>query len=125
MTTAVAVVMHLIKYQHNALEQTHYREALAISAIFADVLTLLSVRDDGPTSGLYFHATLEDASGRRQIVLQPSENRFPVGLAAGRGSFALTIDEPTSGPVPGNGDTRPLILHLTDYSIKRGGKGQP
>jgi hypothetical protein len=59
------------------------------------------------------------------IVPQPGENRFPVDLAAGRGSFALTIEEPTSDPVPDNGDTRLLILHLTDYSIERGGKGQP
>jgi hypothetical protein len=72
-----------------------------------------------------FHAILEDASGRHQIVLQSSENRFPFDLAPGRGSFALTIEDPTSGPVPDHGDTRPLILHLTDYSIERGGTGQP
>jgi hypothetical protein len=247
------VQAHLIGYQHNALEQAKYREALAISAIVADVPTLLSVRDDvanewavfylsnpallivpyrrymaqahvipfmerartadptaiqyivtdrndairAPLSGArrvwdgqayslwkiddanwaviadarnpngietgglwlggpktefltvtarsgaatftaivqpgpraapgtsQFHAILEDASGRRQIVLQPGENRFPLDLAPARGSFTLTIEDPTSGPVPDNGDIRPLILHLTDYGIERGGKGQP
>jgi hypothetical protein len=265
MTTAVAAVLlltmldrtivqtYLIKYQHNALEQAKYREALAISAIVADVPTLLSVRDDvanewavfylsnppllivpyrsymaqahvipfmerakavdptairfvvtdrndairAPLSGAWrvwdgqayslwkidttdwaviadarnpngietgalwlggpktefltvtarsgpaaftaiirpgpraasrtsqFHAILEDASGRHQIVLQSGENRLPLDLAAGRGSFTLTIEEPASGPVPDNGDIRPLILHLTDYGIERGDKSQP
>jgi hypothetical protein len=72
-----------------------------------------------------FHAILEDASGHHQIVLQSGENRLPLDLAAGRGSFTLTIEEPTSGPVPNNGDIRPLILHLTDYGIERDDKGQP
>jgi hypothetical protein len=247
------VQAHLIGYRHNALEQDKYREALAISAIVADVPTLLSVRDDvanewavfylsnppllivpyrrymaqahvipfmeraravdpaairfvvtdrsdairAPLSGAQrvwdgrayslwqientdwaviadarnpngietgglwlggpktefltvaarsgpatftaivepgpraapgttqFHAFLEDASGRRQIVLQSGKNQFPLNLAAGRGSFTLTIGEPTSGPIPGNGDIRPLILHLTEYGIERGDKGQP
>jgi hypothetical protein len=247
------VQAHLVRYQHNAFEQAKYRETLAISAIVADVPTLLSVRDDfanewavyylsdppllivpyrsymaqahvipfmerakavDPTAirfvvtdrndairaalsgawrvwdgqayslwkidttnwaviadarnangietdGLWlggtktefltvtarsgpatftaivqpgpraapgtsqFHAMLEDASGRRQIVLQPGENRFVLDLASGRGSFALTIEDPASGPVPDNGDIRPLILHLTDYGIERGDKGQP
>jgi hypothetical protein len=206
---------HLIGYRHNALEQPKYREALEISAIVADVPTLLSVRDDvanewavfylsnpplliapyrlymaeahvipfmerakaadptaiqfvvtdrndairAPVSGArrvwdgqayslwkidnpnwaviadvrnpngietgglwlggpkteiltvaarsgsaiftaifqpgpraapgtsQLHAMLEDVSGRRQIVLQPGENRLPVDLAAGRGSW--------------------------------------
>jgi hypothetical protein len=247
------VQAHLVAYRHNALEQAKYREALAISAIVADVPTLLSVRDDvanewavfylsnppllivpyrrymaqahvipfmeraravdpaairfvvtdrndairaplsggrrvwdgqayslwkidnanwaviadarnpngieagglwlggpktefltvtarggpatltavvqpGPraTPGIgQFHAMLEDASGRRQIVLQPGENRIPLDLSPGRGSFALTIEDPAGGPVPDNGDIRPLILHLTDYGIERGAKGQP
>jgi hypothetical protein len=246
------VQAHLIGYRHNALEQDKYREALAISAIVADVPTLLSVRDDvanewavfylsnppllivpyrlymaqthvipfmerakaadpaairfvvtdrndairAPLSGArrvwdgqayslwkiddtdwaviadarnpngietgglwlggpktefltvaarsgpatftaiiqpgpraapgttQFHALLEDASGGRQIVLQSGENQFPLNLAAGRGSFTLTIGEPMSGPIPDNGDIRPLILHLTEYGIERGDKGQ-
>jgi len=72
-----------------------------------------------------FHAVLEDSSGRHQIVLRAGENRFLLDLARGRGSFALTIEEPTSGPVPNNGDIRPLILHLTNYGIERSDKGQP
>jgi hypothetical protein len=54
MTTAVAVVVHLIKYQRNALEQTHYGKTLAISAIVADVPTLLSVRGDGASEWAVF-----------------------------------------------------------------------
>jgi hypothetical protein len=70
MTTAVAVVMHPIKYQHNALEQTHYREALAISAIVADVPTLLSVRDDGANEWAVF-------SCHARGCFRPPPNRAP------------------------------------------------
>jgi hypothetical protein len=36
----------VVRYKHNALEQTRYREALTIAAIVKDAPTLLSVRDD-------------------------------------------------------------------------------
>jgi hypothetical protein len=69
-----------------------------------------------------FRATLEDTSGRHQIVLQPGENRFSVDLAAGKGSFALTIEQPAGGAVSSNGDKRSLTVYLTDCGIEREGQ---
>jgi hypothetical protein len=71
------------------------------------------------------HAVLEDGSGRRPILLQPGENRLQLVLAPGRATFAITVEEPPSAAFSNHGDNRPLILHLTDYSIQRGGEGQP
>jgi hypothetical protein len=58
-------------------------------------------------------------------VLQSSENQFSFDLAPGRGSFALTIEDPTSGPVPDHGNIGPSIVQLTNYGIEQGGKGLP
>jgi hypothetical protein len=40
------VQANVVHYQHNALEQSRYREALTIAALVKDAPTLLSVRDD-------------------------------------------------------------------------------
>jgi len=90
--------------------------------------TLTAIAQPGPQaepgSG-QFRITLEDAAGKKQTVLRLGENRIPVDLAAGRGTFAITIEEPVSGSVPGDSDLRPTVLHLTEYSIERGGPRQP
>ena len=90
--------------------------------------TLTTIVQPGPRAApgnSQFRITLEDADGKHQTVLRLGENRLPVDLAAGRGAFAITIEEPVSSPVPGKGDLRPMVLRLTEYAIERGGAGQP
>jgi hypothetical protein len=71
-----------------------------------------------------FHLLLEDAAGNHQTTLQSGINRLLIDLTAGRGVVAITVQEPVGGPVPSNGDARPMILPLTDYRIEREGKNQ-
>jgi hypothetical protein len=69
-----------------------------------------------------FHLAVEDAAGNRQTTFQSGRNRLLIDPAAGRGTVAITVEEPVSGPVPVNGDGRPMILRLTDYGIERDGE---
>jgi hypothetical protein len=90
--------------------------------------TLTAVVEPGPRAApgnSQFPITLEDADGKHQTVLRLGENRLPVDLAAGRGAFAIIIEEPVKSPVPGNGALRPMVLRLTEYAIERGSAGQP
>jgi hypothetical protein len=66
-----------------------------------------------------YRVVLKDAVGNHQTMLQLGQNRLPVDLAAGRASIAVTIKEPVSSHIPGNGDLRSMILDLTDYGIER------
>jgi hypothetical protein len=69
-----------------------------------------------------FHLAVDDASGNHQTTVQSGENRVPVNLSVGRGVIALTTEEPVSGPLPANGDGRPMILRLSGYGIERNAK---
>jgi hypothetical protein len=69
----------------------------------------------------HFDAILEDAAGRREIILQTGKNRLLIDLPSGRGSFSLSIQGAASGSRPDGEGAKPSILHLTDYGIERGG----
>lgn len=89
--------------------------------------TLTATVQPGPraTPGTsQFRLAVEDAAGSHQTTLQSGRNRLLIDLTAGRGAVAITVEEPVSSPVPGNGDVRPMILRLTDYGIERDGENQ-
>jgi hypothetical protein len=89
--------------------------------------TLTATAQPGPRAAPgsnQFHLAVEDAAGNRQATLQLGKNRLLVYLPAGRGAFAITVEEPVSGSVPSNGDLRPKVLHLTDYGIERVSENQ-
>jgi hypothetical protein len=88
--------------------------------------TLTATVQPGPRAApgtSQFRLAVEDA-GSHQTTLQSGKNRLLINLTAGRGAVAITVEEPVSSPVPGNGDARPMILRLTDYGIERDGEIQ-